>query len=113
METPASVIDTLINKVEAYSKTTYELAKLKLLESTTGILTALMAHFIVFSVIALFSLVLSIGIALLLGELLGKPYYGFFILAGFYLIVGVVFHFFIKRWIRTPVSNIIIKQVLK
>jgi hypothetical protein len=40
METPASSIESLYERVEAYSKTTYELSKLKLLETTTKIVTA-------------------------------------------------------------------------
>lgn len=32
METPASLIETLIDKVEAYGKSTYELSKLRSVE---------------------------------------------------------------------------------
>jgi hypothetical protein len=63
--------------------------------------------------ISLFALVLNIGIALLLGELLGKSYYGFFIVAGFYLVAGIILHFFLHKWIKKPISDLIIKQALQ
>ncbi|MFH0894209.1 MAG: hypothetical protein V2A54_07225 [Bacteroidota bacterium] len=113
METPLSSIESLFEQVKAYGKTTFELSKLKLLESTTIIVPSLLARMVVIIVISLFALVLSIGIALLLGELLGKSYYGFFIVAAFYLIAVIVLHFFLHKWIKKPVSELIIKQALK
>ncbi len=110
METPTIVIESLIEKVEEYGKTTIELTKLKLLQSTTTIVTALLARLSVFFLITLFVLVLSIGIALLLGEMLGKSYYGFFVVSVLYLIAGIVCHFFLHKWIKSPVSDLIISH---
>jgi len=64
-------------------------------------------------VATLFVLVFNIGIALWLGELLGKSYYGFFIVAAFYLIAAIVLHFFLLRWIKKPMSDLIISQALQ
>jgi hypothetical protein len=63
--------------------------------------------------ISMFALVLNLGVALWLGELLGKSYYGFFIVAAFYLLAGLVLHFFLQRWIRKPISDLIITQALQ
>jgi prolipoprotein diacylglyceryltransferase len=54
-----------------------------------------------------------LGIALWLGEILGKLWYGFFIVAGFYAATGLVVYFFMREWIKNMVSNFIIKHVLK
>lgn len=113
METPVSLIESLFERAEAYGKTTFELSKLKLLEKTTIVVTSLISRLIVNIIIFLFTLVLSIGIALLLGELLGKSYYGFFIVAAFYLVVWIVLHFFLHKWIKKPISDLIIKQALQ
>jgi hypothetical protein len=113
METPASLIESLVERVEAYSKTTFELSKLKLLETTTIVVTALIPRLAAIIMFSLFALVLNIGIALLLGELLGKAYYGFFIVAAFYLLTGLIVHFFLHNWIRKPISDLIIKQALQ
>lgn len=113
METPIGSIESLFEKVESYSKTTYELSKLKLLETITIVITSMLPRMGVIMMMSLFALVLNIGIALYLGELLGKSYYGFFIVAGFYLIAGIVLHFFLHQWIKKPVSDLIIKQALQ
>ena len=113
METTASVIETLFEKGEAYGKTSLELAKLKSLETTTHVVTSLISRMSVILMLLLFGLVLNIGIALMLGEFLGKSYYGFFIVAAFYLVAGLVLHFFLLKWIKKPVSELIIVQALK
>ena len=113
METPASIVETLFEQVETYSKKTFELSKLKSVETTTIVAASLLTKMGVIVMISLFVLVLNIGIALLLGELLGKMYYGFFIVAAFYLLAGVVLHFFLDGWIKRPVSNYIIRQMLQ
>ena len=113
METPARSIESLFEKFEAYSKTTIELSKLKLLETTTIAVTALIPRLSVIIMLALFTFVMTIGVALWLGELLGEYYYGFFIVSGFYLVAGIIFHFFLHQWIKKPVSDLIIKQVLQ
>ena len=113
METTASVLEGLFENGEAYGKTSLELAKLKSLETTTHVVTSLISRMSVILMLLLFGLVLNIGIALMLGEFLGKSYYGFFIVAAFYLVAGLVLHFFLLKWIKKPVSELIIVQALK
>ncbi len=113
METTASIVESLYERVETYSKTTLELSKLKALNTTTHVVTTLISRLSVIIMLALFALVMNIGIALWLGELLGKNYYGFFIVAAFYLVSGLVLHFFLHNWIRKPISDLIITQALQ
>lgn len=113
METPASLIESLVERAEVYGKTTYELTKLKLVETTTHVVTSAVSRLGVIIMFSLFVLVLSIGIALLLGDLLGKYYYGFFIIAAFYFFAAILFHFFLRKWIKKPISDSIIKQALQ
>jgi len=113
MEKPSILIEELLERVESYGKTTFELSKLQALETTTIVASSLVARMSVITIFFLFTLVLNTGIALLLGELLGKSYYGFFIVAGFYLLAGIVLYFFLHQWIKKPVSDLIITQALK
>jgi lipoprotein signal peptidase len=113
METPASIIESLFERVEAYSMTTLELSKLKVLETTTVIVSSLVSHVSVIFSVVLFVLVLNIGIAFWLGELLGKTYYGFFIVAAFYLLVSIILYLFLYKWIKKPLSDMIIVQALQ
>ena len=112
MESPANLLEALFERAEAYGKTTYELSKLKALEKTTHVSASLLSRLGVISVFSLFVILLNTGFALLLGELLGRSCYGFFIVAAFYLIVGIVLHFFLHNWIKKPVSDLIIKEAL-
>lgn len=110
METPPSLIEVLLERVEAYIKTTLELSKLKALETASSTLTTVISRLIVFFVTALFVVFLSIGVALFLGNLLDKTYYGFFIVAAFYLVAGTVFHFSLDKWIEKPISDLMTPQ---
>lgn len=113
MQTTANSIESLFEKAEAYGTTTYELSKLKLLETTTIVVSSLVARLSVIIMMSLFTLILSIGISLLLGDILGKVYYGFLVVAAFYLLAGVVLHFFLLKWVKKPISELIIKQALQ
>jgi len=113
METATSSIELLFEKAEGYTRTSFELAKLKALERTTDVVTTMISRISVIILASLFVLVFNIGVALLLGDILGKAYYGFFIVGAFYLVAAVVAHFFFSHWIRKPFSDLIITQALQ
>lgn len=113
METPANNLETLFEKAEAYSKTTFELSKLRSLETIARVAPALISRIGVLIMFALFAMVISIGIALWLGEMLGNPYSGFFIVAGALGVAGILLRIYLYQWIKKPLSNLIITQALK
>ena len=113
METTVNSIEALYERAETYGKTTFELTKLKLLETSTVVITSVIARLSVILMISMFTFILSIAIALWLGDILGKAYYGFMIVAGIYLLAGIVLHFFLHRWVKKPISELIIKQALQ
>lgn len=113
METPAKSFGDLFDSAESYVKTTYELSKLRALEGVTLVVTALVSKLVVIIVGSLFIFALSIGVALWLGESLGKLHYGFFIVAGFYLLVGIILNFFLHKWLKRPVTEVIITETLQ
>lgn len=113
METVTDSIESLIEKTELYSRTSLELAKLKALGTTTDVVTTMISRISVIALISLSILVINIGLALLFGDLLGKNYYGFFIVGAFYLLAAVFAHFFLSHWIKKPFSNLIITQALQ
>ena len=55
----------------------------------------------------------NLGVAFWLGEMLGKIFYGFFIVAAFYLLMMTVVYFFMYKWLKKVIGNFIIKQLLK
>ena len=113
METPVTLVETMFEKVEAYAKTTIELTKLRAVETSAKVVTSFVSRVSVIVMFSLFALVLTVGVAFFLGDLLGKMYYGFFIVAAFYLLAGILLHFYMHKWIKKPLSEMIIKQVLE
>jgi len=109
----ATPIETLFEKAEAYGKTSMELFRLNSIDKSADVVSSLAVRFAICMVGALFTLIINIGMAMWLGELLGKPYYGFFVVAIFYaLLMGLLF-IFRREWIKTPISNSIITQMTK
>jgi hypothetical protein len=106
-----SLISSLFERIEEFSKTSWELFKLKALDITSDVASSLISRLAAIIVGILFLTMLTLGIALWLGELLGKYSYGFFVVAAFYAIIWAVLHFFMQKWLKKLVFNIIIKQV--
>lgn len=113
MDERENLLESLIEKGEQYGKTTLELIKLKTLDKSADVVSGLVSWLIVFIFATLFFLILNIGMALWIGDLLGKSYYGFFVIAGFYAVLALVFSVFRKQLIKKPVNNSIITQVLE
>jgi len=103
----------LYEKAENYTKTSLELLKLKTVSSVADVVSTLTSRIAVGAVVAFFTLFLNIGISLWLGKVLGEYYYGFFIVALFYLIVAVIMHTMQHKIIKTPIGNMIISSILK
>ena len=106
-------LESLLEKGEEFGKTSLELLKLKALDKSTGLASSIVFNAVVLIILSLFLLMGTVGVALWLGEILGKPWFGFFVVAGFYVITGLVVYFFMQKWIKNVVSNYIIKHVLK
>lgn len=113
METPASQLESLFEKAEAFGMTTYELSKLKALETTTKVVSSMVSRLAVIAMVSIFLFMLSTGVAFSLGGLLGQIYYGFFVVAAFYMVASLLLHFFLHKWIKKPLSDSIISQALQ
>jgi len=113
MEDNAKLIESLLERAVEYGKTSFELAKLKALDKTSDVISTLIPHTIVLVFIASFMLFLNLGLAFWLGEILGKTYFGFFVVAAFYGLIGIILRLFMYKWLKKHFCNYIIKQVLK
>ncbi len=112
MEDQAALIETLFEKTEQYTRNSVDLYKLKALDKSADVISNLSTRLLVLVFAALVFPMFNMAIALCIGESLGKLYYGFFILTGFYALAGMVLYIFRKRWIGIPLRNYIIKQVV-
>lgn len=112
MEDRINFIEPLVERAEEYGKTSLELLKLKAVDKTAELTSTFISRGVVVLVLSIFIVFMNIGLALWLGDLLGKAYFGFICVAGFYGIIGSVLYFFMHNWIKKRVSNSIILQLL-
>jgi hypothetical protein len=113
MEDNGRLLESLLESASEYGKTSYELVRLKALDKTTDIISSVVPNSVVTILIAFFMLFVNLGLAIWLGELLGKMFYGFFVIAGFYIFTVIVIQFFMHNWIKKLIGNYFIKRVLK
>ncbi|OXA78266.1 hypothetical protein SAMN05444397_101207 [Flavobacterium aquidurense] len=115
MEPNATTTENLnmYEKAENYTKTSLELIKLKTVSASADVLSSLTSKIAIGAVVAFFTLFLNIGLSLWIGKELGEYYYGFFIMALFYLIVAIVLHTAQHKLIKTPIGNMIVSSILK
>ena len=108
-----SSIESLFENIEDCSKTTLELLKLKTIERSAEVVSMFAKQLVFYIMLVLLALVISIGLALWLGDLLGKPYYGFFVLSVAYALITFIIRSYLHLWVKVPVNNFIIAQMLK
>jgi flagellar biosynthesis protein FliQ len=113
MEDNTKLIEELLERATEYGKTSFELLKLKALDKTSDVISSFIPNVVIIFLVMLFMLFFNIGIAFWLGEILGKTCYGFFVVAAFYCITGIVLYFFLHKWLKKHICNYINKQVLK
>ena len=113
MEDQKNQMELLFEKASDYVETRLDLFKLKATQKSTDIISSMASRLVLILIVTLIIFMVNIGLALWLGDALGKSYYGFFVLGGFYLLVAVLFQAFKTKWVEDPVSNAIIKKLTK
>lgn len=113
MDNFTASIETLFERAEDYTRTSAELVKLNAIDKSADVLSSLLSRLTVAIFAVMFVLLLNIGLSLWIGELLGKPYLGFFIVSSAYLVISVILYSFKDQWIKIPISNFIITKLLK
>lgn len=113
MNDNTNIFESLLENAVDYSKTGYELVKLKTLDKTANVLSSLISHYVTLILFASFILFISVGLAYWLGEILGKIYFGFFAVALFYAVTGTVLHFALHTKLKRIVGDYLNKKLLK
>lgn len=113
MKDKAILVEVLFEKVESYVKTTLELYRLKAIDKATDVFSTIASSLIVAVIIVLFFVLISIGLALYLGELLGKSYYGFFALGGIYAIFALLMAMNRRKWLEVKLNDFLINEIFK
>lgn len=106
-------IDILLSDAGDYIGTRTTLWKLKAIESLSDVSGELVSGLALIGMASVVVLILSAGLALLIGYWTGRSFYGFFIIGGVYAIIGLVFYAFRNQWLKEPFSNMLIRKILK
>ncbi len=106
-------IKTLIDKSKDYLETKFELAKLKTIDKSADVLSAVVVMVSMIFIGSLVIILISIGLSLLIGRVLGAYHYGFFIMGAFYAVILLVIYVQRNKWIKTPIANGLINKMLK
>ena len=112
MENQTTSVESLLEKIRNYVETRLDLLKLKAIDKSAGVLSAFVSMLIIILILFICIILLNVGLALLIGECLGKAWYGFFIMAGVNALAGLVLYLARNKWVKTPMSNSLIKNLL-
>lgn len=113
MKEDPSLIDTLFKRVTEYTVTYIELIKLRMIKKITEVISSILPDIIISALLIVFLLFLNLGLAFWIGDLLGKVYLGFLLVAAFYFVLGCISHFFMRGWLRKIAANYVIRQIFK
>ena len=108
-----NVLSSLLDSVEEYGKTTFELFKLKRLDKASDLAGTVISRITAVIAFITFLLMASFGAAFWLGAILGRIWYGFFVVAAFYGLLGLIVYFFMHKGLKRIFADLIIRQTLK
>jgi hypothetical protein len=112
METQAHSFESLFGRAGEYFETRMELMKLRSLDKSSDIISSVISTLAVMVTILISIIILSIGLALWIGEQMGRSYYGFFIVGGFYILIALIGYILRNRLLKVPIANSFINKVL-
>lgn len=113
MENNTTPTELLIERVEDYAKTTITLLRLTAVDKSANMFSSVVIKITLLVVVVLFLFMLSIGLSLWIGKILGEMHYGFFAVTAMYVAVFGLLYIFRWKLIGNPVRNAIVVEMLK
>ena len=108
---PKEHIESLFERGRDYLDTQMEIWRLQLIRKSSTTTSSFVSIVLICFIFFFFFTILNIGISLWIGELLGKTYYGFFAVAGFYLLTGLILYAMRDSLVKRPIANRMIKNM--
>lgn len=110
MENKTTNVEDLFYKVKDYADTRIDLFKLKAISKVSGILSSIISGVVLVLLLLMVLICITIGLSLLIGSALGHAWLGFLIMAGVYVIIGLIIFMSRSKLLKTPISNKFIKS---
>lgn len=106
-------ISSIVEDTERFLEAKIELWKLRITDKVAGIISAIISRFIFILIGVIVVVALNIATALLIGKWVGEMYLGFLIIAGAYLLLGLILFLARKKLIENPVYSMVINLIMK
>lgn len=103
-------IESLLEQVKDYTNTRIAQLKLSIAENISKLISNLVATLVAGLVFFFFIFFASFAGAIALGQLLNNGWLGFLIVAGFYLVAGIIIWKLKEKLLRIPIMNSLIAK---
>src|SRR5690554_3848174 len=105
MKETKRLYDELKQWAHAYGESSIELVKLKSTQVSAKTAGSVGLYAILLVLLLFFLIMLSVGVAVWLGDMWGDLFLGFFAVAGFYLVVAIILFAFKDSLVLRPIQN--------
>ena len=113
MNNGSNLLESLIGNSKDYVEDRVNLLKLKAVDKSSDLASAILSFIPLVLTFIIVFILLNIGIALLIGDWVGRASWGFLILTGVYIIIALVLFKQRTKWIKIPFANMLIRKFLK
>ncbi len=113
MEKVFNKAEELIITVKKYVNSKIESAKINSAEKISVVIAGVLGSMVSGIIFLLFFVFGSVALSIVLGQWIGESWAGFLIMAGFYLVLGIIVWKARVKLIQLPVMNSLIKQLFK
>jgi len=113
MDQDKSNIQLLKEHVKDYVQTRVDIAVLTVADKGTQAVSNAALYFMLLVITLFFLLFASVAAAFAISDLMDSRYAGFLIIAGIYLLVGLLIFVMRDKWVINPIVNGIIKKIFK
>ena len=113
MENKEEPIGSLVEQIELYVKNNMELYKLQVTGKVAEIFSSLLSKLVVVFMVIIVLFILMMAVSYWVGDLLGKVYLGFLVVAGVTGLITLLLHLLQYPLIKKPVMNSIISKIYK
>lgn len=104
-------VEQLFGNIKEYAETRFDIMTLNMQDKVSEVLSSI-ASILVVGVFSLFTVFfVSVGLAWWIGQLLHNTSIGFFIVAGFYLLIGSIIFIYRDKWIKFPIINTLLSKI--
>ncbi len=113
MQSTIKHIEDFVTKAGDLAETKVELLKLRSARKISETISSLISLIAIVTLIAVAFTIVSLGVAFWIGSKMNNIGYGFFIVGGFYFLVGIIVYLSRNSWIKKPLTDLLIDKIIK